>query len=566
MTTCAAGILLAAPGTAPARAVQAALVPVVLSEIMVNPTGLGRAREYVELYNRSAETIDLGGWTLGDTLDLDLLVPVSSGLLLPPGQYALVLDPDYFEVDEPYGDIPPEALIVSIEDKTFGRYGLTNDATKTVILSSPEGAIQSVTYLPDDIVKGYSLEKIDFDRTDSRTNWARCLLPEGTPGRPNSRGILDYDVALTALVASPDTIHPPATVSVYAQVANVGRNTIGDGHVVLFADSDGDSLFSVGEAVLAETNLPPLARGEDVAITFPWDVVRPLEFPLRAAVLTEMEERSADNVLPLSVVVGMPAGVLRITEVMAAPGLGEGQWVEIGNVGEMGVSLVGCRLVAGRSSTLIIAPTQILAPGDLLVVAEYPDSLQLRYGFVVLTASREGAFPHLSTTASAQRSVWLDDATGRTIDRATYPVPEPGRSLELAGADRSGEDLTAWVAVWGPHTATPGMPNQAAMPLPDAATLLVGPSPPTDTVGIAIDLPESTVFLTIRIYDPLGREVRRLADGERWPARVHIRWDGQDSRGAPTPTGPYVLFVEGTGVESGKSYRLVRSVVIVRRR
>ena len=533
---------------------------------MVDPTGLGRAREYVELYNRSGESVDLDGWTLGDTLDLDALVAVSSGLVLAPGQYALVLDPDYFTVEEPYPDIPPEAPIITIEDKTFGRYGLTNDATKTVILRSPDGVVQSMTYTPDDVQKGYSLEKIDLDGDDSRANWALSLVAEGTPGRPNSRRILDRDLVLATLAAAYDTIHPPATVSVRAHVANAGRNPVSGARIVLFSDLDGDSAYSPGDHVLMETGVSSLARGEEAEVTCLWEVDRPLEAPARGAVMLDGEERPLDNVRPLAVVVGMPPEVLRITEVMADPTAGEGQWVEVGNVGNLPVSLAGCRLVAGRSSAAVAGPAAPLAPGDFVVFAEYPDSLRRRYGFAVPIAPLAARFPHLSTSEQAARTVQFQDATGRTIDRATYPVPEPGRSLELADLDRSGDDPTAWRTVWGPYSATPGMPNQAMVPPAELATVAVGPSPPADTVGIALDLPESPVYLTIRIYDALGREVRRLLDGERWPAHGCFRWDGADGRGVPVPTGMYVLLVEATAVESGKSYRLVRSVVIARRR
>jgi hypothetical protein len=55
---------------------------------------------------------------------------------------------------------------------------------------------------------------------------------------------------------------------------------------------------------------------------------------------------------------------------------------------------------------------------------------------------------------------------------------------------------------------------------------------------IAYDLPvRSRVHLSI--YDVVGRQVRRLADGWQDAGRYSLTWDGRDKKGRACPTGVY---------------------------
>jgi len=545
---------------------RASEADIILSEVMVNPTGPEYAREYVELYNRGAVPVSLSGWAIGDSLDMDAIVAHDAGLVLGPGRYALVLDPSYFEVSAPYDSIPPDALVVTIEDASFGRGGLVNSRPADVVLRSPGGLVRWFAYAPGEIVEGYSFEKIDPDGGDEAANWALSLLENGTPGRPNTRRILDRNAALVAAVASPDTIRPPGETTIRAVLANAGREPVAGAEVVLYADEDGDSLLSPGDAVLARTDVPTIARREQSEVTLAWRVEAPPGCPLFVAVRFEGDGRRADDGLPLRLVVGLPEASIRINEIMADPAPGEGLWVEIVNAGSVRVPLAGCALASPRGTRELAWTAPALAAGDLLVLAAFPDSVRLAYGPDVPLCGVDGAFPPLSRSADANRTVWFVDAAKAVVDRAAYPIPERGRSLERISSDAPGDDPSSWRIVRGPHRATPGLVNQALEPLAPEASVAISPSPPADTAGIAIDLPEAEVYLTVRIYDRLGREVRRLVDGERWPAHSRIAWDGRDAAGRVAPTGMYVLLIEATATTTGRTHRLTRPVVIARTR
>ena len=48
--------------------------PIVLSEVMFNPSGNENYNEFIEIYNISAEEVDLSGYWIGDGVDSDEII------------------------------------------------------------------------------------------------------------------------------------------------------------------------------------------------------------------------------------------------------------------------------------------------------------------------------------------------------------------------------------------------------------------------------------------------------------------------------------------------------------
>ncbi len=93
----------------------------VLSEIMFNPQPGNN--EFIELYNRSStDAIDLNNYgIIYYTSNQDTIVPAGFGTLLQPQSYAVILEGDYDLNSGIYnGIIPPDALILKINDNAFG--------------------------------------------------------------------------------------------------------------------------------------------------------------------------------------------------------------------------------------------------------------------------------------------------------------------------------------------------------------------------------------------------------------------------------------------------------------
>jgi subtilisin family serine protease len=88
------------------------------------------------------------------------------------------------------------------------------------------------------------------------------------------------------------------------------------------------------------------------------------------------------------------------------------------------------------------------------------------------------------------------------------------------------------------------------------------PNPFNPETRMAFTLP-SQGYVTLRLYDVLGREIRTLADGEM-PAGRHVSvWDGTDASGGSVASGIYVYRLDAVG-PSGQRISLSRKMMLLR--
>jgi hypothetical protein len=138
-----------------------------------------------------------------------------------------------------------------------------------------------------------------------------------------------------------------------------------------------------------------------------------------------------------------------------------------------------------------------------------------------------------------------------------------GTSAQLNQVAFIGSNL-GWVVGDGGtilHTATGGEPP-AAVPDPAAVARLVlhpgGPNPFRAAHAIEYELPVAAA-VRFGVYDPAGRLVRRLADGNEGAGRHAAAWDGTDAAGARAAGGVYVLRLEAAagGASASRTGKVV---------
>jgi hypothetical protein len=155
---------------------------IVINEIMYKPE-TGKA-EWIELFNRTKDSIDVKGWELGDTTETTSII--DTGYIIPPGGFLIVTEDDsLFRLKYPEVDSN-----IVIEQKRWKT--LSND--DEIILKSSRGFItEDVKYKNDwmwqyEGIKGISLERVnpDLDPNDKANWWACTDTKMATPGEPNS--------------------------------------------------------------------------------------------------------------------------------------------------------------------------------------------------------------------------------------------------------------------------------------------------------------------------------------------------------------------------------------------
>ena len=163
---------------------------ILINEINYNSSDAFNPDDWTEFHNRSAESVDLSGWTFTD-VDEEV-----HGYVFPAGT---VLEPDGYVVVcrhlDQFGALFPEVENVLGE---FG-FGLSGGG-ESVLLTDGQGTlVDSLSYddmspWPDEADgEGATLQLIDvlFDNADVE-NWKASDEVGGSPGRPNNprRGFL----------------------------------------------------------------------------------------------------------------------------------------------------------------------------------------------------------------------------------------------------------------------------------------------------------------------------------------------------------------------------------------
>ncbi len=75
---------------------------IIINEIMYDVNGSDSGREWVEVYNNGAESINFSKWKLSEGSSNHGLVVAKGSSVISPGEYAIIADnPDTFKIDWP---------------------------------------------------------------------------------------------------------------------------------------------------------------------------------------------------------------------------------------------------------------------------------------------------------------------------------------------------------------------------------------------------------------------------------------------------------------------------------
>ncbi len=356
---------------------QFALVsqPPVITEIAPNPL-LEISGEFVEIYNPSSEPLCLGGYSITDGDALDELLPWDEGVhglfphtgmilgtdTIPAFGFALVFELDY--QDTPVYDIPAGTLILTTGDHSICN-GLAA-SSDPLTLFNPGGIADSnavSTYgtpVPSDVWQNRDddgLDGIPFDpgegRTVERFPWASpdqegCWSagPEGgSPGSHTEAPPDTLNISCDSVWTVPSEPSPGELFQIRASFTCAGNTVPSSGTLILFLDSQGDSIASPNE-ILAEFSATVLQPGYTETFTTSVSLEQGWFLPSAVADVPEDEYPEDDYALSVLAVGGGVNPV--ITEVLCNP-LDEdlGEFIEIYYPGPGIFPICGCSFTDG---------------------------------------------------------------------------------------------------------------------------------------------------------------------------------------------------------------------------
>ena len=512
---------------------KAAGAEIVITEVLSDPVSESKG-EFVELYNAGDVPIDLDGWSLGDTRDIndtiaDFTGPYDvglSGTVLGPGAYALVVDPDYeggYGGRIVAGGEPASLLMLTIKgDRTLGN-GLGNSAD-LVFIKKDDITIDRFEWTESAGGNGISWERRRFDLAVDASNLSPSMHPDGsTPGFRNSAASEPPAVPEPEGPEEPTEPEEPAEPQEPAQPDEP-------------EPEEPEEPAGTEEPVAPEEPEGPAEPDEPSEPGEPEEPQEPTQ-PVESE-----EPRTIDQ-----------AGKeVFINEIMFNPGPDQSEWIELYNGGSNEIDLAGWSLRLDhveRSRLISTGGVSIEGQGYLVIAHDIGLFRKTHPAFDGSVVEAMGGWERLRNSGAR---VLLMDASGSIIRDVAYDGesnPDPGRSLELVNPNFDPQ-------VWGPSAAAPGgTPGQRnslyATRIPDGVSLHVSNNPFSpdgdnheDICLVTVDLPASHGILHAMVFDISGRFLKTLIDQTTVASRHVFTWDGTDQHGRRLPVGPYILYVE----------------------
>ncbi len=545
---------------------------ITFSEIMYNPAGSEFHDEFIELYNGSDSTVDLSGWTVGDSNSVDEIIGAGQGTLWLPGSFAVILDGSYWGNSTRYNDrIPETALTVTIDGKAFLTNGLTNSTPKTLLLRDNTGRLVSRYRYETGYEEDHSAEKIILTEENNRGNWGMSLRAGGTPGKRNSLSPYDYDLSLRKKEPqwSPYLIQAQNTFSLSFFLFNTGLKAFG-GHVTLRAT------FSAPLSITVfDEQVKPPPPGDSLRLGFEHIFSRGGRYALEIVLSSAEDENPLNDTLALELNVLETDARMAINEIKFLTREDEPEWLEILNAGDFRLSLLGWA-IADRRDTARIDTLAYIDPGQLKILA--PDraitSLYDLADTLVITLRN---WPTLNNSSDI---VYLLDPLDRWVEQVPYAMDWlEGMEEDKPSLERINSALEARLArSWGPcilpEGATPGRRNSIfGMPsVTEKGSLRVSPDPfSPDNDGfedyclISFTLPVNSARMRLRVYDVRGRLVRSITENRFSGQSQSMVWDGRDDRGRLLPMGIYIIYLQIINDRNGVIAVYKKSITLARR-
>jgi hypothetical protein len=533
---------------------------VVINEIFADPSpavGLPE-EEYIEIYNRSADTINLSGFTFSDASTNSWL----PSWKLAPASYLILCSSSFSSAFSSYGNVLGLSSWPSLNNS--GDSLKISDVTGKIICS----VAYSDSWYKNVVKKdgGWSLEMIDPDNLCGESeNWMASENADGgTPGKVNSVNARkpDLDPPVLLKAEAPDSV----TIKLYY---NEKLDTVAYKNAVVQISP----AISLLQMKIEKTDLHT--------------VIIKLGTPLQKKILyTVTVENMADcsgNISQNSfATLAMPekasVGDIIINEILFNPRPGGVDFVEIYNKSDKYLDLSNWEIAniengLSANRKTISSETFVLPPLSYLFLSEDPQLIKSQYSFTEIihgiTLSSmpsynddEGSVILLFNNAEADRFDYKDsyhfklltDKEGVSLERISFDQPTNSPDNWHSAAETAG-------------FATPGYKNSQSY-TGDGKGFFVDPQVFTpdedgykDFTTIHFNFGKPGYIGNMTVFDAQGREIKKIAQNQSLSTDGFFQWDGTSDSGKKAESGYFIVLFEAFNLDG--DVRKYKETVVV---
>ena len=501
--------------------------------------------EFIEIYNRSTNPVDLLGWKLSDGASTALF---PSQIILPQ-QYWIVTSPASAAQFNSFGNvISPEGFPVLNNDGDF------------LTWESPEGmTVDSVQYSihyyrdADKEDGGWSLELIDPNNPcGEEENWTASEDPRGgTPGTQNS-----------VFASKPDLLGP-RLLGILPTTLNSVQLTFDEKLNGLAATTSSFQLtpdISISQTYFTDRSL------RQIQLVLRDSLHSRQPYTLKVRDVRDCNGNLIQDVYSqLDFALSEPADSLDmlVNEILFNPRPNGVDFVEVYNRSPKYLNLKGWKLANLENNVMkdiqeISSVDVIVPPQAHLAFTTDPMTLKSNY-----PQGQEKNFfqTDLPGLPDDEGSIALVSDEGRIIDYFLYNKnfhsdlikDDEGVSLERISFSNPTNDSQNWKSASGQSGfATPGYINSNTRPSTPVArgTVTIEPeifipnSGLSDFAKINYAFDQAGYIANITVVDQEGHSIKTVANNENLGFEGFFRWDGDREDGSKARMGYYIVWVE----------------------
>ena len=519
---------------------------IIFSEIYANENnsnGLPNA-EFVELYNRSSDTITIEKckFSKGGT------PAIFPEVILLPGDYLIVCKNGVQDDFKPFGKVQNVTSFPILNNGGIDLYLYTEN---DILIDS---VFYSDQWYRDNTKSngGWTLERISLDPflCDDAANWTASIDPiGGTPGSKNSVNGQIFDVSPPEILGF--TLVNPQQIEVRFS-KSVSRDFLIESNFLIENIAIDRVLFNVKSDVCQIFLMQPLSVKNKYRLT-----IQPL---------FDCFGNISDNEVEITIAIPEKPekGDLLFNELLPDPTSNGVSFIEIYNVSDKNIDLSQLKLARwlnGQRQNFnnVSSLGRLILPGEYIVFGQQLDKLSTDYPKAVNSQFYEGRIP---TMPNSGGNLLLINAEGEVIDSVVYDSKmhfgllssTKGVSLERRSWNAPTLERSNWgSASASENFATPGYKNSQATPTGEnqGVFYLVSKvmSPDGDgfedalTFGWNFEMRD--MVLNAYIYDLGGRMIQQVLNNFTIPASGQHSWDGVMKNGSKIPIGNYILYLSG---------------------
>ena len=421
---------------------------VVINEIMYAP--LAGEPEWIELFNRTNQSLSLKDWTITDIYTTPSTVKISNDISILPKSYLVISKDSTIFNSHPF--IPSPLLKLNIPP-------LNNDADGVILKDYTGMVIDSVKY--DQQLggnSGYSLERKSPDLSSILIdNWGTSKdLERSTPGRINSLKEKMYDLSIMGFSFNPKFPVAGNDVSVSALIKNNGTSSANNFSVEFYIrkDSSNSILQSISDGLF-------LSAGDSSNFSSS-SVITKIQgrYIVSVKILYPPDQDTLNNYLEENLEPGAAEKSVIINEIMYDPAVGEPEWIELKNISSETINLKNWSLsdvLTTPTKSIITNQDYFLAPNELIIAAR--DTIFFLFHPVLSSKTKIVSYGTLGNT---EDGIIIYDYRDGIIDSVMYNSSwghKKGYSLEKISTDKNSNDSSNWTLSLCSEKSTPGREN-----------------------------------------------------------------------------------------------------------